>query len=431
MKSDTRIHNTELLLTLDYLLNHTDERHPATQLAICRHARNYGLKYNEKSFQGNDVKRQRITEYLHFLEEVCEKFPDKVPFVLQKTDSGKYYIEQRNGLDEDQIAKVLALIMDDKYIKGVEGELLIERLLGAFASSEDKRKEILYKAELRSRGGLKADKETIRRIELIEKAYREGKLIYIDHPPRSSRRVPIKPGYYRVYLIKNINDEPWAFLLPVKKEERPTTLRNYIFRAISTIPVGKAIGVLMEDFDPHRDFDELFRQSNPVLSKRYDSLDDMLEQTLCPKGGKVILASFYFELRYAKEVTSSFETFFSEKLFYQECSEGDVRAIADFGKELGDDFDNWRIVVTDTPKTPYYGLATISVDGDAFLSWLLSGGSSPVFDRIEIIKPRSLNEDIVRFYAKKTQKAIGQLYYLPKSKREALKNSLLGVKEKD
>ena len=40
--SDTRIHQIELLLTLDYLLNYTDEFNPATQIDICEHARSNG-----------------------------------------------------------------------------------------------------------------------------------------------------------------------------------------------------------------------------------------------------------------------------------------------------------------------------------------------------------------------------------------------------
>ena len=51
--SDTRIHQIELLLTLDYLLRFTDEDHPATQQDICRHATDFGLKYDAKAKSGN------------------------------------------------------------------------------------------------------------------------------------------------------------------------------------------------------------------------------------------------------------------------------------------------------------------------------------------------------------------------------------------
>ena len=50
--SDTRIHQIELLLTLDYLLNYTDEFNPATQIDICEHARKYGLKFDKNKKTG-------------------------------------------------------------------------------------------------------------------------------------------------------------------------------------------------------------------------------------------------------------------------------------------------------------------------------------------------------------------------------------------
>ena len=95
--SDTRIHQIELLLTLDYLLNYTDEFNPATQIDICEHARKYGLKFDKNAKTGNQVRRQRISECLKFLRQITDDFTDDVPFVLETTDSGKYYIEQRHG----------------------------------------------------------------------------------------------------------------------------------------------------------------------------------------------------------------------------------------------------------------------------------------------------------------------------------------------
>ena len=83
--SDTRIHQIELLLTLDYLLRFTDEDHPATREDICRHANDFGLKYDSKAKSGNDVRRQRISDCLKFLMDVTTKFSEEVPFVLETT----------------------------------------------------------------------------------------------------------------------------------------------------------------------------------------------------------------------------------------------------------------------------------------------------------------------------------------------------------
>ena len=88
--SDTKIHQIELLLTLDYLLRFTDENHPASQQDICRHANDFGLRYDSKAKSGNDVRRQRIAGCLKFLMDVTNKFPAEVPFILETTASGKY-----------------------------------------------------------------------------------------------------------------------------------------------------------------------------------------------------------------------------------------------------------------------------------------------------------------------------------------------------
>ena len=81
--SDTLIHRAELLITLDYLLNHTDENHPATQQDICRHARNFGLKYVDNAKTGNDIRRQRIGDVLRFLKEISSKYQDSFPFIME------------------------------------------------------------------------------------------------------------------------------------------------------------------------------------------------------------------------------------------------------------------------------------------------------------------------------------------------------------
>ena len=72
-RTEAQTHFIELLLTLDYLLNYTDENHPATQQDICRHAKDFGLKYDSKNPVGNDVRRQRIGDCLQFLQSICNK----------------------------------------------------------------------------------------------------------------------------------------------------------------------------------------------------------------------------------------------------------------------------------------------------------------------------------------------------------------------
>ena len=112
---DTRIHQREILITLDYLLHHTDKDHPVKQTDICRYAdEKYGISYQGEGVPGNQIKRQRVSECLKYLKELSDKY--EFPFVLETTLGGKFYIEERNGLSEEQVARVLAAVRSDPYI---------------------------------------------------------------------------------------------------------------------------------------------------------------------------------------------------------------------------------------------------------------------------------------------------------------------------
>ena len=138
---DTRIHQREILITLDYLLHHTDKDHPVKQADICRYAdEEYGITYQGEGVSGNQIKRQRVSECVKYLKELSDKYD--FPFVLAHTGGGKFYIEERNGLSDEQTARLLAAIHNDPYI-GKEGmEFYEDRILRAFATTEDSKKSI-------------------------------------------------------------------------------------------------------------------------------------------------------------------------------------------------------------------------------------------------------------------------------------------------
>ena len=276
--SDTKIHQIELLLTLDYLLNYTDEFNPATQIDICEHARKYGLKFDKNAKTGNQVRRQRIGECLKFLRQITDDFTDDVPFVLETTDSGKYYIEQRHGLNESQVAKILAAISNDKYTKDEDVNFLIDRILSAFSTSEENRRIIDSEYKRLLRGGKKFDKETIRKINLIERAYREGKMIMIKESITDPDNKKVVDYYlwYRVYLIKEFHNKPYAFMFPIGQinvDEKIGRLQFFdvIYKPIEEIDVvnDSERNVLCDDFDEHRDFEELFRRKCPIQARKY------------------------------------------------------------------------------------------------------------------------------------------------------------------
>ena len=417
--SDTRIHQIELLLTLDYLLHFTDESNPATQIDICEHARKYGLKYDKNAKKGNQIRRQRIGDCLKFLGQISEEFTADIPFVLEMTDSGKFYVEQRNGLNESQVAKILAAISNDKYTEDEDVNFLIDRVLSAFSTSEDNRRTINNEYKNLIRGVKKYDKETIRKINLVEKAYKEGKMIKI----RESILDPTKNKmihyffWYRVYLIKEMQGKPYAFMLQIGQTDLDERYGRfvyfndeYIFKPIQKINVapGTERMVLCDDADENRDFNKLFQKRCPKNAKKFGSIDNMLEKQILPMGGVTSIVSFYFRLGIEDLIKRSFEDFFYEDFRYQKTNmvEGLERKLGDLLDEMG----SFKIV-TDEPKKnepPKYGLVNVSVDLSSFKSWLLSDphgdGAACIADLITIIKPLSLNEDLAEYHYSKLMK---------------------------
>ena len=433
MATDTEIHFRELLLTLDYLLRYTDEDHPATQIDICKHALDFGLRY-EGGKAGDDVKRQRIGACLSYLRKVSDEYTDDVPFVLETTDSGKYYIEQRHGLNEGQVAKLLAAVKNDKYTKDEDTDFLIERILSAFSTSEQNRD--LIKKEYKSliRGTRKFDKETAKKIALVEKAYRENKMIKLVFSVLDPKKNVMVDYFiwYRVVFIKEINSHLNAFLLPIFQSNMDDTIgrlvlfNNYIFEEVSKLNIVKDVekNILCEDFESKRDFNKLFAETNPKLMKKYGSLDNFIEETKLPKGGKVCIVSFYFKLVFLDFIKKSYEEFFSEDFHYQETT-----MIEGIEKEVEDilpDLDNWTIVEgSDNKKKPTHGLVNISVDNDSFLSWLLSDvhgdGFTSIADMITLIKPASTLERLASYYS---SHLLSRVKYLKKNKAEELYKTL-------
>lgn len=421
--SDTRIHQIELLLTLDYLLNYTDEFNPATQIDICEHARKYGLKFDKNAKMGNQVRRQRISECLKFLRQITDDFTDDVPFVLETTDSGKYYIEQRHGLNESQVAKILAAISNDKYTKDEDVSFLIDRILSAFSTSEENRRIIDNEYKRLLRGGKKYDKETIRKINLIERAYREGKMIKIRFSVTDpdNKKVVDYFFWYRVYLIKEFHNKPYAFMFPIgqinvdEKIGRLQFFNGFMYEPIEKIDVvnDSERNVLCDDFDEHRDFEELFRRKCPNQARKYGTIDNMLEQNILPNGGKACIVSFYFNLGLKDILRRSFEEFFSESFRYQETNM--IAGLENQIKDFVGGMDNWQIVTEEPQKNDYpkYGLVNISVDNNSFKSWLLSDphgdGSVCIADMVRIIKPLSLNEDLANYFSEKLLKRVDYL----------------------
>lgn len=412
--SDTRIHQIELLLTLDYLLRFTDENHPATQQDICRHANGFGLKYDAKAKKGNDVRRQRIGDCLRFLMEVTTKFSDVVPFVLEVTKSGKYYIEQKYYLSEEQILKILAAVQNDKFTKDEDTDFLIERLLDSLSNIHNRS---YYKNELKKlkKGVNKYNFATSRKIRLVNKAFTEGKMLKIRFKIRGFKSPDIYfyDFWYRVYKIKEYRNKLYALLIPIDTKDF-IFFKGYIFDTIENlnIPDGSDKEVLCADFDENRDLEKLFREKSKYAKKNYDSLERMIEENKMPISGEAIRTSFYVRKPFLKFVKRSYEEFFSTKFASVSCTSFDINDLKNI-----DPNDNQADYIIPHPlkegEDPKYFVVNTYIDPDAFMSWLVSdvhgNGHINISDMVVVVGPKMINKKLYNFYFNHAKKYIKEL----------------------
>ncbi len=413
-RSDTTIHQIELLLTLDYLLNYTDIDHPATQQDICRHATNFGLKYDPKATSGNDVRRQRIGECLQFLQSICYKFEntDKIPFVIKQTDSGKFYIEEKNHLNEEQIIKILAAVKNDKYTKDEDSEFLINKLLDSLCNKHNRD---FYKNELEKENKrVKKYKTSInKKMRVVNKAYKEGKCVLIVQthfgklsPEVMAQKVNEKVDYSkvyfgnidenvycRVYKIEEHNNKPYAILVPLNKS-------GIIFDAIENLSIPTELpdsDLVITDFDVKRDLDNLFKSNNKHLASRYKSLEEYVEKSIMPEKGFAYKTSFFFDYRYVDRVKRSFEECFSRNMPIIKCNNFKIeRENVKRGNALDRPYkiDKYAIECEELPKNVYprFGVVNIEVNKNALISWLWN--NPDVAEIVNVVSPKSVNEEL-------------------------------------
>ncbi len=411
-RSEAQIHSTELLLTLDCLLHESDEDNPIKAVDICRYgASKYGLKYNG-GVKGDEIKRQRISACLRFLDDLSKNKKVELPFTLKCSGKKKYYIEQKNGLSSDKVASILAAIKNDRYTKDEDVDSLIESVLDAFGTNSNSKEIIKKQFRLLIRGCSKFDKETMRKYNLIDKAYRDNKMIKVS--PIDVNNNTVNYIWHRVYFIKEVNKEPYAFLIPVSQYSNAKANKdNYIFAPIANIaiPKGTYSDVISDEFVANRDLNKLFLKQNPHLAERYVSLDEFLENEKLPLGGKRSIVTFHFELSSLGVIKKSFEDFFSEDFVYQK-SHLSSRAYETI-KQDDEFFASFSIYSVSDNKECKYGLVNFPVNLNAFKVWLLTNpykeGKTTIADMISVIKPNRINYDLAKYYFEKYEKHLNLL----------------------
>lgn len=422
MTKDTELHFRELLITLDYLLNYATEDCPATQLAICRYAKEYGLHFEDKGF-ADEIRRDRIGKCLEYLDHVSLKFGDKVPFVVSVTDGGKYYISEKNHLNKEQIFKILEAIKIDKYIKEEDSDELIERLLDALANKKD-RASYLEKLEKESKKVRKYNALVNKKIKLITKAFDQKKSILVlndrightdeepmpdtFHSVKANRRTFLgsrnKKVYCRVYRIEEHNGKPYAILIPLSQS-------GYIFDAIENLNIPTDLPertLLMEDETSDDRLEELFRTNNERIVDSFGSFGSFMEKQVMSCGSGIpYKVSFYFEYKYLERIKASFEEFFAIEMPVTKCNrfkiDNDIskrrgvinseRAKGGFAIECDPLSEN---------ETPLYGVVNILINGKAFKAWLYNNPN--IAEVVDVVSPWHINVGLSLLHFKMYEK---------------------------
>ena len=407
----TEISYREILITLDYLLNQTDELRPAKAVDICRYARdNYEIAYNdsEDNFKGNEIDRRRISKCLDFLYEFFQDYQQNI--LIEKNKSGKYYLKEKYDLHDDTVVQILASIKNDKYTDDELTEVLFNKILDLLSLNKEHRQEIINKANAASKKVNKISKETRRKIKLIEKAHKEGLLIKLG--------TPTSYVWGRVYFVQEYNGELYTFIIPLKTLD--PTKNNYLCGPIENIHIceGPDSDVLSEEFVSHRDLNKLFLKTNPELAKKFIDIDDFIIDSVLPRGGNVKRISFFFNKKHEKVITRSFERCFHQKLDYQRTRNFFNPELIEIANEINDctivsGYDDNETTATDC-------LANLYMDIKSFTDWLFVNphvkNAMTISDLVEIVRPYDIHLEITKYYANMVLKYIDTLQPDDKSK---------------
>lgn len=394
--SDTQIHHVELLLTLYYLLNNTDEKHPATQQAICMHANRFGYHYDPSAKSGNDVRRQRIGSCLSFLYDVSQKSKGKLPFVINKTGSNKYYAESKYDLNDNQVIEIIAAIKNDKFLSQEETSYLENKILMAFLSSKESRESIGAEAEARSQDIQKFSCLSSRNLKLVARAL-FGKLLirvnYYSLQGEGKNSTIMKDfNWYRVYKIKEYNKILYAFLIPVNGE-------GYKFEPIDELDIP-CDDYLSEDFDSKRDLNDLYFKKREGDYGRVGStpLDKLFETAKIPLlEGFTRVSSFYFSKEYLYLIRQRYFHFFGSIMVYMSTSLEEIKKFSRPDK----------IFPKEVVGGDYYYVST-TMNTSSFMGWLMSdtreSGDQTIGELVSVLEPTMVIEHMACRYQELAEK---------------------------
>ena len=439
--TDTEIHQREILITLIYLLKYCDKNHPAKQIDICKYAKKFGLHFDLEETSGNDIKRQRISSCLQYLQSLSLKHENnnEFPFIINSTEGGKFYAELKNQLSTNQITKILSAIKNDKFIDKDESQEIIDKLIDILSNKYNK-KICLDKLRNTKIKANNYDTTLIKKINLLSEALSEKKLIEIfeisciglyrydavkDDPyfyPQSDSSIKHhnfikghfeKPKKCFVYKLDKYKNSPYAILIPLSGKGLICEKIDNINIRINE-PKNK---ILYEDLaKKERNLNDLFKANNPFVSSIYETLDDYINKQIFPQGKFSFKTSFFFLASHYKEISQSFKDYFGIDMPVIFCNYFNInkdKVINNKNINIPKKYDDFAIdnyIEVSEDEHPHYGIVNIEINESAFCNWLLDNHNIAYL--INIVSPENFNETIFLSY----MTLVSKLYFRSESK---------------
>ena len=252
---------------------------------------------------------------------------------------------------------------------------------------------ILTKVDALTKNVRKYDKTLTKKLELLNKALKEDKIILLRMPQAYINKdgkviSEVLNVWCRVYQIKEYRNKPFAILLPISKS-------GLICKPIEDLPIPLDVDsgrLLDEDPEKNRDLDKTFQKNNPQFSVWNPTIEKFLESAKKPSlNGWLLIATIYYKYKVRESVCYSFTEYFNAELPYNRCT---LEAIKKFNRQK-------NIYIDDDPKGDYC-YSMITIDSHSFKSWLMSEFSESseltVGEVVGVLEPIYVKKLLARRY---------------------------------
>ncbi|MCQ2814838.1 MAG: hypothetical protein MJ227_00880 [Bacilli bacterium] len=369
----------ELLITLEYLVLFTDEKHPAMASKICEYAyKQYGIKYHQKPQPGDEIRRDRVQACLVYLYNESINGNKALNIIIEKTDKGKFYVESKYFNDE-QIVQIGRAIKNDKYT--ADDKYLVESLLDLTTNIYNREKIFNEISSFSIRSNKYKEEKILKTLKQISKDKKIVEVIieeiFINKKGnKQCRKVAEK---CLIYCFKEWNNVLFVIMVPLAKS------------GLIVLPVDKVkISSYYDDFDEKRDVDALFKQNSNANTTRYNSIDEYLHSCVGVKdGGFITNVAFWYLSSDKRKIESSFLRYFDKNIDSIECKSFSINR-----KES-------KIMPIDKTKG---GTCVVNVLANpiSISNWIKS--SEEVSKAIHVVGPDIINVDLAYYFYHRAKK---------------------------